>query len=277
MKLIAEVSSSLSTSIYPSLLYQMGYSYGQDDGPRMCFNAAKMYQLGWYTSNTLELNPLQLSSPLNVALMGAVDYDVSDSSRVVLIKLNQASRSSDFYLTFNSKTGFNSGTVDGGNRVIVNIQGGEGNSYATSDLIDRLGAGNALTLKNFNGESGKDVVITVNSIDLTARIAHITISLPGDLPTPAPTPIDVCNAVEPNCSNTDISSPSCCATAIKRCGKGKFKQNVQVCTGHRNDAPTPDPFETQSPLCWGAGTECRGSSCQKCCNGASGGKFKTCL
>ncbi|KAL3760784.1 hypothetical protein ACHAWU_007850 [Discostella pseudostelligera] len=35
----------------------MGYSYGQDDGPTMCFNAAKSWQTQWYVSKSTTVDP----------------------------------------------------------------------------------------------------------------------------------------------------------------------------------------------------------------------------
>ncbi|KAL3761422.1 hypothetical protein ACHAWU_007381 [Discostella pseudostelligera] len=35
----------------------MGYSYGQDDGPTMCFNAAKSWQTQWYVSKSTTVHP----------------------------------------------------------------------------------------------------------------------------------------------------------------------------------------------------------------------------
>ena len=34
----------------------MGYSYAEDENPRMCFNAAKSWKLGWYSDRTRTLD-----------------------------------------------------------------------------------------------------------------------------------------------------------------------------------------------------------------------------
>ena len=175
----------------------MGYSYSSSDSPRMCFNAAKMHQLGWYDANKLEHNPIT-TPVLNVDLRGAVDYNPLDTSRVVLIKLQQTGSEVDYYLTYNAQTGFNSGTQEAGNQVIVNTQGSEGDSYAASELVAKLSQGGSYTIPSFNGVAGKDVVITVNSINTSTRVASISIvSGATDPPTSPPTsPPLICSGSE---------------------------------------------------------------------------------
>jgi len=114
-------------------------------------------------------------------LQGAVDY-MNSSSAKVLIKLNTAS-GNDYFISFNAKKGFNVGTLEGGNQVLIVTAGAEGNGYAESELVAKLGTGGNYQIPNFDG-SGEtlnvDVVAINGSID-----ADVEICL-GDCSTPPP-------------------------------------------------------------------------------------------
>jgi hypothetical protein len=176
----------------------MGYSYGKDEGPEMCFNAAQSWQLGWYRDKAATLDETKNQASYVGVLGGIADY--SDFNiNTVLVKLNTGS-SIDYYVNFNRKSGINSGTVEGGNQVTVVTQGGEGTGYAPSELVAKLSAGNTYTISNFDG-SGKAATITVNSIGETAdgvTVANVSICIgacptgptpfPTSSPIPGPTP-----------------------------------------------------------------------------------------
>jgi len=161
----------------------MGYSYSSDDGPIMCFNAAKSWQFGWYDDRHIVLST---SNPTYEGqLVGIADY--SPSSAPVLVKLNTAT-STDYYVNFNRKTGINSGTVEAGNQVTVVEQGGEGTGYAESSLKAKLGNGGIYTISNFDG-SGQDATIVVNSINTNVNPGFANVSIcigPCTSPTPIP-------------------------------------------------------------------------------------------
>lgn len=65
-------------------------------------------------------------------------YDVNVPP--MLLKLNTPS-SVDYYVFFNKKVDFNSGTVEGGNQVLITQMGGEGVAYASSELVAKLSEG----------------------------------------------------------------------------------------------------------------------------------------
>jgi len=67
----------------------MGYSYSQSDTPVMCFNAAKSYQLGWYSDKVLEVNPL--TSPFSQITLGSI-VDYGTTSNPVVMKINNPNR-----------------------------------------------------------------------------------------------------------------------------------------------------------------------------------------
>ena len=155
----------------------MGYSYSQSDGPRMCFNSAKSYQFGWY-------NNMQMSNTGTRVYVGnlvPVLENPSTTSDPMVIKIDNGN--SDFFINYNRKTGFNSGTVEGGNQVMI-TQAGNGNNYAESELLSKLSAGGSRSLV----ANGETVVVTVNSINTSGNgFASISICFAGDCSTPAPT------------------------------------------------------------------------------------------
>mmetsp|Transcript_69179 Transcript_69179/g.102873 ORF Transcript_69179/g.102873 Transcript_69179/m.102873 type:complete len:606 (+) Transcript_69179:219-2036(+) len=169
----------------------MGYSYRQDDGPQMCFNAAKSWQLGWYegTNQLITISTGGVRSYVG-QLSGIVNYDhvnnPNRNSNPILIKLNQNQKTNpdDYYITFNSKRSFNSETVEGGNQVTIVRASGEGMHYAESDLISKLSAHRSYTITNFDGTTDS-ATITVNEISVSHSFAEVSICI-GDCD-PAPT------------------------------------------------------------------------------------------
>ena len=103
-----------SSAVYDDQSGMMGYSYPELDGPKMCFNAAKSWQLGWYNSRHLTLN-------LNEAYYGEIGSIVHENSdqKPAIIKINSIDSSTDLFITFNWANDFNSGTQEGGNQVLV--------------------------------------------------------------------------------------------------------------------------------------------------------------
>jgi hypothetical protein len=133
----------------------------------MCFNAAKSWQLGWYADKAVTLDKTTNTSYVGV-LGGIADY--SKSNNTVLVKLNTGS-STDYYVNYNRKSGFNSGTQEGGNRVTVVRAGGEGAGYAPqSELLAKLRKGKTYKIRNFDG-TRETATIKVHSIGATARVS----------------------------------------------------------------------------------------------------------
>ena len=90
----------------------MGYGYGQDDGPIMCFNGAKSWQTGWYAPKSKVISP-DPGVLFTANLYGIANYDNSASS-YVLFKINNAS-TTDIYVTYNRKSGINPGNMEAAN------------------------------------------------------------------------------------------------------------------------------------------------------------------
>lgn len=135
----------------------MGVSYSQDEGPRMCFNNAKNWQLGWYTDRQEVVMPI--AAAWNGLLVGVADYGSSAVSDKVVVKVEGHSK--DYYVGFNRKVGINSGTQEKGN--LVTIQSRTGTGFGRSALEAGLSAGQEFEIPNFGGGS-LSVKIKVNAI-----------------------------------------------------------------------------------------------------------------
>ncbi|KAL3760779.1 hypothetical protein ACHAWU_007845 [Discostella pseudostelligera] len=195
----------------------MGYSYGLDDGPTMCFNAAKSWQTQWYASKSTTVDPSASSSAQNCfegKLYGIADFS-NAASTVVLAKIDDAS-ATDYFVTFNRQTGMNSGTQEAGNLVTITTTGNEGISYSESSLLAKLGAGGS-----WSGTiDGKTMVVNVLSITTSSSPGYATVRVsengnpcvvsnaPTRLPTTPPSSSPTRLPTTPPSSSPTTGSPS---------------------------------------------------------------------
>jgi len=150
----------------------------------MCFNSAKSWQFGWYDQrhHTVDAN-------INRAYLGKL-VSILDNPNIstgdpMLIKI-ETGTSADYFINFNRKTGFNSGTTEGGNQVLITVAG-DGNNSAESNLQAKLSAGQA-----WDATVGTETVtVTVNAINLIGNgFADVDICF-GQCPVETPTPTAV--------------------------------------------------------------------------------------
>ena len=133
----------------------------------VCFNAAKSWQTGWFNYKRVNMNiggSGATDNCLEAEITGQTDYDVN-LDQTVLVKMNRNS-GKDLFLMYNKKTagGINSGTLEGGNTVMVVEAESEGTSYGESWLLGKLGAGDSKTFANYIGD-GRDLVLSVLSFN----------------------------------------------------------------------------------------------------------------
>merc|ERR1712232_1129391 len=192
--------SNQGTTAYGDQSSMMGYSYDSDDGPKMCFNAAKNFQLGWYERQKESFYPLSNKDMTqSFVLNGIDDYNKDGSSNGELITLriveygdeydsDLGNYGNDYYVGYNRKTGPNSGTLEAGNQVVVfRKDTGGPDGYGESNRVADLNAGDSFKIENFKGKPF-DVTIHVKSITNNGRDANIEIRTLGDgVPTMAPT------------------------------------------------------------------------------------------
>jgi hypothetical protein len=150
----------------------MGFSYGSNDSPEMCFNAPKNWQLQWYTDRQTTV-----SGGWSGALYGIADYGNTNEGDTVIVQIPGTSE--DWYVSFNCKTGINRDTQEGGNQVLVHKrQSGLGKGEST--LMAKLDSGNT-----YPGTDAP-LEITVNAINLSASPAFASVTIaPATSETPS--------------------------------------------------------------------------------------------
>lgn len=110
----------------------------------MCFNAAKNFQMGWYLDRTLSLIEGDINWEGNVK--GLSHYADDSVPGEVIIYIPDGG-SNHYYVSYNRKFGINSGTVEGGDQVLVHQRGGSNPyAYQQSWLVKKLSAGQSHTL-----------------------------------------------------------------------------------------------------------------------------------
>jgi len=166
-----EYFGSAAEQEYGDQTGMMGFSYFEDDAPKMCFNPAKNWQLGWYDDKNIEINLRfgELSTePTSYLLNGFIDYGDDTSDRYIVLKID------DFYIGYNRATedSFNEGTVEAPDKVTVVEKLGT----SLSKMAAKLGINGTFVIdtgfmqievryvSNSGGEGGKDAVIELKLI-----------------------------------------------------------------------------------------------------------------
>lgn len=165
----------------------MGFTYNEDNGPKMCFNAAKSWQLGWYSDRSTEVYPLKYQ--WDGQLVGIADYgELDDTKYRVLLKLEAPNEDIAYYVSFNRKLGVNQETKDGADQVLVISQTSKDNVPQTSYLEASLESGKRFRIYNFD-KSGVTVTIKVNFIWKAGSpwYADVTVTSPNAIVDPQPT------------------------------------------------------------------------------------------
>ena len=111
------LAHSGETDTYDDKSGMMGYSYSSSDTPKMCFNAAKNWQLGWYPNGKYSIVPLSTGSgqkSFTGHLIGLSEYGSLDTSKNDKVMVQITGYSDDYYVSFNRKSGINSGHTRAG-------------------------------------------------------------------------------------------------------------------------------------------------------------------
>ena len=85
------------------------------DGPIKCFSAPKSWSLGWYANRHATI---QSGENGLYRVFGITDYQRADD--VVIILIEGADK--PIFVSYNRKNSFNSGTGEGGDRVLVHTE-----------------------------------------------------------------------------------------------------------------------------------------------------------
>ena len=195
--------SSYNGDDYGDRTGMMGYSFSEDEGPEMCFNAAKSWQSGWYFGQgKTRTMPIGGNSGVNDCFKGRVsgiaDYEIT--SNHVLIKIVNPDKSGDdLFVTLNAKKGINRETQEAGNQVTVTLAPDGGEEFAISELLATLSQGSSYKHKDWK----KELIIKVGSIVTnsdSASYAEIEISYDG---------VDECTVTPEPTSNVSLLYPLC--------------------------------------------------------------------
>ncbi|KAL7457308.1 hypothetical protein ACHAWC_008828, partial [Mediolabrus comicus] len=258
--------SNEGTTAYADQSGMMGYSYSGESTPRMCFNAAKNYQLGWYSDKTKVISPGASTDNCFAGDLYGTAFYADAGAQTVGIKVNTDS-STDVYIMYNAKTGIQSGTVEGGNQVMVVTTGAEGTGYSESTLVQKITTNTAgYSLPGFSNTvlyvdsntSGSHASIRIETDGQACVVGPTSNPTPAP-PTPAPTQQPTAQPTEPQPTPNPTPQPTSAPTAPIDCtaltaksgcdahpgicnwtGKN-WKSGQCVSTAPTTPSPTPPP------------------------------------
>jgi len=223
----------------------MGYSYRSSEAPKMCFNAAKSSQLGWYADKSKVITPG--TSPWGddntFTLSNIVDY--ATTSHDILLEISEPARQLNYNVGFNVAKGFNEGVRQGKNQVLVfrnpKINGND--SLRVADLS----SGQSFTISDFNGMSGDTLTISVLSIDMAAYEAQVRVSLDRKNPAPTRTPTRVPTTAP---TRTPTRVPTTAPTRLPTTAPTNLPTRLPTTapTNLPTRRPTPSPTLRQTPV-----------------------------
>jgi len=175
----------------------MGNPLWGDDKGKMCFNAAKNFQLAvgnnaWYNDGPGKIitwdSGEEGGTVLDTKMVGIAEFDKITDNNPVVIKL-ETGGSLDYFVGFNRATGATSQNRLASDLVTIYEMGNNGLSYSNSFLNAYLAEGESHTISKWRGTK-QDLTITVLEINTNTGdapgYAHVKIVF-GDEPTSVPT------------------------------------------------------------------------------------------
>jgi len=157
----------------------MGRNPGRDPA-KICYNAQKNYQLGWYEDQTDSLYPFDGTNHL-YTLNAVSDYG-QNTNALISLRLEQKSIVQDFYIGFNQPEGITENISEGKNKVtIISKEKGAPEEYSQSLVVASLIPGRRHIIENFDGVQD----IQVRFIGLQNGNAQIEV-ISDDRPLPPP-------------------------------------------------------------------------------------------
>ena len=166
---------------------KMGYSYSSDEGPVMCFNGPKNWQLQWYSDRHVDLsNGVSWTG----SVYGISAYENSSTGDAVVVRINEIP---NVYVSYNKKDGINSGTKEGGDQLLVHTKAAGANDFGVSVLVAKLNPGEEFT-------TGSN-----NRISFVSSGGDFALVQVEDIPSPTPSP--TANPT-PSPTNNPTASPT---------------------------------------------------------------------
>jgi len=266
-------SGGLDGKTYTDHTGMMGNPLYSDDVGKMCYNAAKNWQIGWYDAAKLLINPSAEPST-TVNLVGIAEYNNRPNNEPVTVKI-ETGLTDKFYVGFNRATGANAQNDEADNEVtIVKANAaGTSQSYLQAHLIQ----GESHTIVNFAG-TGNNLIITANTIVTSTSPGRANVSIvyqsgPTAAPTFAPTSSPTASptaspTVPPTFAPT--SSPTASPTASPT--KSPTPAPTEPTPAPTTAAPTKSPTPVPTQNC----TQLGKTQCQALSYCLWSGRFKTC-
>lgn len=235
----------------------MGLSYTSNhEFPKMCFNGAKSWLLGWYKnkSTSIKLDSDDQDAYWNGNLVGVTNYLTVSATQtqhtkhqhVVVAEIVTSDDSDDesanYYLLFNHKDGINSQVAEFGDQITIT----RGHFHGTGDYLNEIDAsehmghlavGDSYTIRNYL-QSEVDLIIKfcetdsditsptiadVHAAKVSVYLSTGTDHCPSPITTPAPTSLVTSS---PTAAPNINTAPS--PTNINKCSSGEFRFIFQI-------------------------------------------------
>ena len=150
-------------------------SYG-DDGPKVCWNAAKSWESGWYAADSLTVDPTEGFDGLLVGVADFASNTYTSGDHKIVLQILDESQSQDFYVIFNRKKGPNGGVEYAADRVTVTL----GASRQVSWHQASLGI-NGITndFETFRAPKWSNDTNVEGTQDLVVKVCDMTFSSSG--------------------------------------------------------------------------------------------------
>jgi hypothetical protein len=169
-------SGGLDGLVYTDHTGLMGNPLYSDDVGAMCFNAAKNWQLGWYDSSKLSIDPRE--GAWMGKIVGAADFANNPQNNPVVIKI-ETRTGTDQFIAFNRASGINRHNVEADDEVTIVQAGSDGEWYSQSYLKATLRSGEVYTIPKWDGT--QDLTFTAKSINVntgrSAGYAEVSVCL----------------------------------------------------------------------------------------------------
>lgn len=142
---------------YGDITGYMGYSIFGRNNLKKCFNAAKSFELEWYSTgpDRVESIDLALNEDFSGKLIGVADYNISSTDHTLILEIKNSNSSiPSYFLTYNRAKGINKDTAEAANQVTI-VQGA---AEEKSHLIAKVDPNAGLTFENYH--DGRNLIIT---------------------------------------------------------------------------------------------------------------------
>jgi len=153
----------------------MGSSPAKIDGPDMCFNSVKSWQLSWYIDTQLIINAEDISVGVYTLVSFAQYSAIAREATYTIIKIAETADKFDYFLSFVIQEGITADNKEGKNKVLVTKRAAS-SEYEDSYLLVRLGEDEEYIAKML--KNGKYAAIQVKSVTLstTPKSASVRLS-----------------------------------------------------------------------------------------------------